>query len=392
MRNTVQEEIYFKNLTVVSVRFNLEENYLTNLDVLSQFGMLIDFPTEFGSNLAASLPYILPLLFGAILLLLYQRYLPPKELRRNIIILIGILGLAGAFLLLLYSGFGFSFGSYDLFEAILQRVTHMVFTYNIVYFMVYLVGTILIFAFMAKYVITPPDPDFVALRSQLKDLADTSEGVAKERKELEAENKRLNEFLKEKEETLEVLQSELEGLKVSTGERESSIAEMESRLREAAIEDTGQQELLMTISKKDETISRLQSELADLRLIAEGAEKPAALLVESPQDLAKIEELEEQLTALSMRIEDYSRRAETATEVSDSVISDLAELISQVESSSLDVPIKKTLIGLIEGLGRSMGRIVGKPADKDDAPKIELIGAVMMVHEVVDSIKKMTRR
>ena len=100
---------------------------------------MIDFPTEFGSNLAASLPFVLPLLFGAILLLLYQRYLPPKETRRTIVILVGLLGLTGAFILLLYAGFGFTFGSYELFVAILQRVTHMLFTYSIVYFMVYLV-------------------------------------------------------------------------------------------------------------------------------------------------------------------------------------------------------------------------------------------------------------
>ncbi|MFW9932602.1 MAG: hypothetical protein ACFFDR_08090 [Candidatus Thorarchaeota archaeon] len=365
---------------------------MVNSDATIYFAMLIDFPTEFGSNLAASLPFVLPLLFGAILLLLYQRYLPPKETRRSVIILIGLVGLIGAFILILYSGFGFTFGSYDLFVAILQRVSHMLFTYSIVYFMVYLVGTILIFAFMARYVITPPDPDFTAMRSQLKDLTDTSESIMKQKKELEAENKRLSEFLKDKEETLEVLQSELEGLKVSVGARESSLAEMESKLRESPSDETAEQELLETISKKDETISRLQSELADLQLIMNGSGTPAAQVVSTPHDSEKIEELEAKLTALTSRIEDYARRAETATEVSDSVISDLAELISQVGASGLEPPIKKTLTSLIEGLGRSMGRIIGKPAEKDDAPKIELIGAVMMVHEVVDSIKKMTRK
>lgn len=371
---------------------------MVNPDAISRLGILIDFPIEFGSNLAASLPYVLPLLFGAILLLLYQRYLPAKEPRRNLIILVGLLGLAGAVVMVLYAGFGsmwwvpgdYSFGSYDIFIAVLQRVTHMVFTYSVVYFLVYLIGTVIIFTIMARYVITPSDPDFVALQSQLKDLATTTESVTKQKKELEAENKRLSEFLKDKEETLEVLQSELEGLKVSAGERESSIAEMQSRLRESA-EDTGEQELLETISKKDETISRLQSELADLRLIMNST-APTPSGASSSEDESKMQELEAKLQSLSSRIDDYARRADTASEVSDSVISDLAELISQVESSELEPSNKKTLIGLIEGLGRSMGRIVGKPAEKDDAPKVELIGAVMMVHEIVDSIKKLTRK
>jgi len=244
---------------------------------------------------------------------------------------------------------------------------------------------------MARYVITPPDPDFVLLRDQLKDLSDSTESITKEKREIEVENKKLNEFLKEKEDILMVLQTELEALKVSSSERESSLAEMESRLTGSPADETAEQELLETISKKDETISRLQSEITDLQQMFVDSKTPKATQPIGITDASKVETLEKKLENLTAQINDYSRRAETASEVSDSVISDLAELISGIQSSGLEDATKKTLIGLVEGLGRSIGRIVGKPAEKDDKPKIELIGAVMMVHEIVDSMKKLTR-
>jgi len=97
---------------------------MVNPSVILQYEILIDFPTEWGSNLAGVLPFVLPLLFGAILLLLYQRYLPRKDTVRTISIFVGIVGLLGAFILVLYAGFGsmdwipgeISFGSYDLFD------------------------------------------------------------------------------------------------------------------------------------------------------------------------------------------------------------------------------------------------------------------------------------
>ncbi len=361
---------------------------------------LIEFPTEFGSNLAAVIPFALPLVFGAILLLLYQRYLPSKELRRNLIIFIALLGAAGAFIMILYAGFGsmywmptdVSFGSYDVFVAILQRVTHMVFTYNIAYFMIYLIGTIVIFTFMANYVISPPDPDFVLLRDKLKELSDISEGLAKTKKELEAENKKLNEFLKEKEENLDALQAELVALKEAVGERETAITEMEAKLKSDSEDATREQELLETISKKDETIGRLQSEIDEIRLMMESSKVTAEASTTPAVDSERVKELNDKINALTAQLEDYTRRAETASEVSDSVISDLAQLISQIESSGLEPSTKEALSSLIEGLGRSMGRIAGSPAEKDDTPKVELIGAVMMAHEIVDSIKKMARQ
>ncbi len=359
--------------------------------------------TEIGSNLVAVFPYALPLLFGGILLLLYQRYLPHEERRRNIILLVGILVLATSFLMILYAGFGsmwwgpdeLTFGSYDLFMAILQRLTMMAFSYSIVYSMIYLAGVIIIFTLMARYVISPPNPDFEVLRDQLKDLADTADEVQSEKQGLEAENKRLNEFLKEKEETLTLLHSELDALQASVGDRDLSLAEMESRLTEtpAPLEDRGaEQELLETISNKDKTISNLQSELADLHLIIEGGTSPDAASVQASVDVSdKLKQLEHQLKVAELKVSDYNRRAETASEVSDSVISDLAELISQVESSHLEDPTKRALSNLIEGLGRAVGRISSRPADADDSPRVELIGAVMMVHEIVDAVKKLAR-
>lgn len=350
------------------------------------FMALVNIPTEFGSNLAAVLPYALPLIFGGILLLLYQRFLPQEERRRNVIVFVGIAGLLIAALMVLYAGFGSGwwssenvpFGSYDIFFAVLQRVTNMVFTYSILYFLIYLSGVVIIFALMARYVITPPAPDYVALRDQLKELTSSANSITKQKKDLESENKRLNEFVKEKEDALTSLKVELEGLKGSVSER--------------AAHPKTEEELLGTISKKDETISRLQAEIADLRLVSEtGDAQPSGAAV-SHDAQHRINELEASLKATKSKLDDYGRRAETAAEVSDSVISDLAELISKISSSELDAPTKKALSGIIEGLGRSMGRIAGQSAERDDSPKVELIGAVMMVHEIVDSVKKMTRK
>ena len=106
-------------------------------------------------------------------------------------------------------------------------------------------------------------------------------------------------------------------MKLSVGERESSITEMESRLREtpAPEEDsTAEQEFLVTISKKDQTISKLQSEIADLRLILEGAEKQAGTpeAAEATTDvLTKIQQLEAQVLAAESKLSDYGRRADT---------------------------------------------------------------------------------
>ncbi len=362
---------------------------------------LVSIPTEFGSNLAAVLPYALPLIFGSILLLLYQRFLPQDERRRNVIVFVGIAGLLVAALMILYAGFGSGwwssenvpFGSYDIFFAVLQRLTNMVFTYDILYFLIYLSGTVIIFALIARYVITPPEPDYVALRDQLKELSTSANSITKQKKDLESENKRLNEFVKEKEDALTNLKAELEGLKGSVSERETSIAEMESRLRAVpTAHPETEEELLGTISKKDETISRLQAEIADLRLMSEAGGAGVSGTIAPHDTQHRIDELEAGLKAARAKLDDYGRRAETAAEVSDSVISDLAELISKISSSELDAPTKKALSGIIEGLGRSMGRIAGQPAERDDSPKVELIGAVMMVHEIVDSVKKLTRK
>ncbi len=359
----------------------------------------IDFNADFGSNLVAILPYALPLIFGGIMLLLFQRYLPREEPKRNVLLFVGIVGVGSSVLMILYAGFGsmwVTFGSYNIFISILQRLTLMAFTYSIIYSMIYLLGTILIFSYLANYVISPPNPDFVKIQESLKDVRETVEKTTKEKKELEVENKRLNEFLKEKEESLALLSSELDALKASVGERDSSIAEMEARLRATPPEESSEaeQELLVTISKKDQTISKLQSEIADLKLILEGSEKQKGTseVAEATGDvMAKIQQLEEQLNSANSKLADYGRRSETANEVSDSVISDLAELISQVQGSGLDDSTKKVLTSLIEGLGRAMGRISAVSADKDDSPKVELIGAVMMVHEIVDGVKKLSR-
>ena len=109
-------------------------------------------------------------------------------------------------------------------------------------------------------------------------------------------------------------------------------------------------------------------------------------------DDSKVKELEIQLQAIQAKWEDLKRRSETASQVSDSVISDLVELISQVESSNREDSAKQTIVSLIEGLGRSMTRVAREAGEVQfNEPKIEMIGAILMVNEIVDAIKKMVR-
>ena len=103
-------------------------------------------------------------------------------------------------------------------------------------------------------------------------------------------------------------------------------------------------------------------------------------------------ELSSKLSEAQTKWEDLSRRADTATEVSDSVISDLVELISQVESSNQSDGGKKALVTLIESLGRSMTRVARDIGDSHgEEPKVEMIGAIIMVNEIVDTVKKIVR-
>jgi hypothetical protein len=74
------------------------------------------------------------------------------------------------------------------------------------------------------------------------------------------------------------------------------------------------------------------------------------------------------------------------------VISDLVELISQVESSNREDSAKKTIVSLIEGLGRSMTRVAREAKEVEiEEPKIEMIGAILMVNEIIVAIKKIVR-
>ena len=55
-------------------------------------------------------------------------------------------------------------------------------------------------------------------------------------------------------------------------------------------------------------------------------------------------------------------------------------------------PAKKSLVALVENLGRAMGRVSTTSADsKAEQPPVELIGAVLMMHEIIDGIKKIAR-
>ena len=363
--------------------------------ITSGVGALIDF--EFpGSDLAAVIPYVLPLIFVGTVFLLYQRYMPREELKRNLLVLGCIVCYTLSFFLVLYAGFGAiwwgsdedTLGSWSLFIRVLQFVTDSVFGMVFVG-VAYIIVIGVLFAVLANRVIAPPDPDFTSLKQELAAAKDDAKSYTPQIQKLESENKKLNEFISEKEANLATFHGEIESLKALVAEREAAHMELEVQLKAAAspaeISDDKENALLMTIAEKDQRIGALQSELANLRLIMESAEKEATV-----GGGEKVTQLETALKSRESMIEDYNRRAQTATEVADSVMSDLALLISQIESSSIDASAKVALTNMIENLGKSMGRVTGPPSEREK-PKIELIGAVMMAHEIVDSIKKMIR-
>jgi uncharacterized membrane protein (DUF485 family)/uncharacterized small protein (DUF1192 family) len=352
------------------------------------------------SDLVAVLPYVLPLIFIGIILLLFQRYLPRESLRRNIYWLSGWACFAVSFIVVLYAGFGSGwlssqpFGSWWAFVGVVQGITDLLFG-SIGVGVLYVVIIGLVFAALAHSLITPPNPDFVRLNEELKEAKEGAKEFKSKSQNLEAENKRLKEFVSEKEVVLTALQTELTTLKTQVGEGKESYASLEDKLKVAAAATESaegqEEELLATISQKDQRIGVLQSELASLKQRFESTSK-AASAAGPVVDPALAKTLETKLKTVEARLESYSRRAETATEVADSVISDMAQLMSQVETSKMDPQAKKVLTALIEGLGRAVGRISRPaPGKVSDEPKIEMIGAIMMIHEVLDFVKKMTR-
>ena len=364
--------------------------------VLSGFEMLVDFGTPM-DDIVATLPYVIPLLFFGTILILYQRHLPQDEMKRNLMVLfsIGCIFLAVGLVGFAASGaLWWTFGSYAFFTAALQYVTNIIFGSTITS-LVYVTAVGILFTVFAYFVITPPEPDLAGLREDLKLTKEVAQLSKQAIYKLEGENKKLNEFISEKEESLAALEGELEAIKAEVSERETSLKLMEDRLAGKAVPSTVEDELKAQLLERDQSIESLQVEIADLRLVLENTET-AAVTAETPApviDDSKVKELEVQLHTIQTKWEDLTRRSETASEVSDSVISDLVELIAQVESSNREDSAKKTIVSLIEGLGRSMTRVAREANEVQlDDPKIEMIGAILMVNEIVDAIKKMVRK
>ncbi len=368
------------------------------LIVLNGFEMLVNFGTPM-DDIVATLPYVIPLLFIGTILILYQRHLPQDELKRNLMVLFSIGCLFLACGLIVYAASGalwWTFGSYAFFSAALQRVTDIIFGSTITS-LVYVSGVGLLFFLLAYFVISPPEPDLTGLREDLKLTKEVAQLSKQAIHKLESENKKLNEFLSEKEEALAALEGELEAIKEEVRERETSLKLMEKQLKRKAGPSKTEDELKAQLLEREQSIDSLQVEIADLRLALENSEKtvtetkhptPATHAI----DDHKVKELETQLHSIQAKWEDLSRRSETASQVSDSVISDLVELISQVESSNREDSAKKTIISLIEGLGRSMTRVAREAKEVElEEPKIEMIGAILMVNEIVDAIKKIVR-
>jgi predicted RNase H-like nuclease (RuvC/YqgF family) len=353
--------------------------------------VILDAPMD---DILATLPYVLPMMLIAIILLFYQRHLPREDMQRNGIVLLSILFIVSSTLVVLYAGFGsrwwgptdLPFGSWVAFTAGLQILTDIIFG-SVLGAMVYILAVGAVFGFVIYYTISPPEPDVVALREDLRISKEESVGIREKLQNLEAENKQLNEFITEKEAALTALEGELETIKAEVGEREASIALMEEELSSKPVSaiPTDHSDLEKQLKAREQTIEALMTEITSLK---ESASSGPPGQVSN----AQMQELELSLQESHARWEDLIRRADTAAEVSDSVVSDLVELISQVESSKKDDSAKQILIQIIETVGRSMTRISKEVADvRDDEPRIELIGAIIMVSEIVDAVKKVVR-
>ncbi|TFG34151.1 hypothetical protein EU527_04695 [Candidatus Thorarchaeota archaeon] len=353
------------------------------LKILVTFGTPMD-------DIVATLPYVIPLVFFAITLLLYQRHLPQDNITRNLMVFSSLSSLIISFGLLLYAASSvlwWTFGSWASFSSGLQAVTDFIFS-SVGTSLVYVIIIGILFTVFSYFVISPPNPDLSGLREDLKLTKEVAYLSKQALQKLEAENKRLNEFIIEKEQALTTLESELETIKAEVAERETSIEIMEEQLKSKKIPSSAEDTLRAQIAERDASIESLQSEIADLRLTIENTETATAPSIDS----GKIDQLHSQLQNLNARWEDLLRRSETASEVSDSVITDLVELISQVESSGREVMVKEAFVSLIEGLGRSMTRVAREAGNiEENEPKIELIGAIIMVNEIIDAVKKMVR-
>jgi len=315
-----------------------------------------------------------------IMLFLHQRGLPQTETKRNLVLIMTILLFGGSFLLILYAGFGdvwwasvdFQLGSYVTVLAVLQILSDLIFG-NVFVGVAYIILVGVILGIVAHSTLIPVEPDIVAMQSELNETIDENEQLRKDLHSIEAENKQLQVFLSEKESSLTVIQSELESLRAAAVEAaKAPIDEMPPEV---------DQDLLASISEKDEQIQLLENRIIELETRIVSLSETSTPSAMSPDLVVK-----EKLLA------EFTRRAETATQVADSVISDTMEVISMIQGSNLDESAKLTLIKLIETLRKSLTKVAGSPELKDkQEPKIEMIGAVMMVHEIVDVVKKMSR-
>jgi predicted RNase H-like nuclease (RuvC/YqgF family) len=365
---------------------------MTDLNTQLGFQLLVTLGSPMNDILAIAI-FAFPLAALAIILLVYQRHLPRETLKRNLMVISGIAFLCTAFIGVLFAASSalpspWHFGSWDTYSRGLQLLVDLVFG-SVTTSLFYILGCILVFAIIAHFIIAAPEPDLVGLRSELKAAKDEAKLSNETVQRLEVDNKRLNEFLSEKEKSLANLEGELERIKAEISEREDSISLMEEQLKTKAVPSDIESKLRAQLKEKDVSLESLQSEIADLKLILENTKAGPV----SSKGTQQMSVLEKTLHETQTRWADLIRRAETASEVSDSVISDLVELISQVQSSKKEDSAKQTLVALIEGLGRSMTRVSREIGDvRADEPRVEMIGAIIMTNEIVDAIKKMIRQ
>ncbi len=358
----------------------------------SEIYQLIDFHFP-GSDLVAVLPYVIPLLFLGLVLLLYQRYMDHESMRRNLVVFIGIILILISALLIVYGGYGsywwgpdeLTMGSWQSFVAGLQWMTDALFG-SVIVGTIYVVIIGIVFVFVAIQVISPPNPDFEKLNGELKAIRAEYEQAQKSLKELEVENKKLHEFISEKEAALVNLDAEVSALKKDIEEREAQIAKMQEALAAPAETSEMEQDLLETINAKEKTIGDLQDKIAQLE--EELRAKSTAPTIESDV----LTNLRTRVQELEAKIEEYQKRSSFATDVLDSVVTEFGQLNQQISSGAFNDQTQKVLSSLLQAMGTAIDRLVNPPKDKPvEEPRIELIGAVIIMHEIVDTVKKIIR-
>ncbi|MEM2142786.1 MAG: hypothetical protein QXS20_10585 [Candidatus Thorarchaeota archaeon] len=345
------------------------------------------------SDIVAVLPYVLPLLTVGLLLLLFQRFMPQTDKWRNLAVLVCVICFGSSFLLLFYAGLGSywwmegehpTVGSWWYFVGALQWITDAVFG-SVAGAIAYVVAVSTLMAFLMYRVISPPNPDFVALQQKLKESQDSLSGLRSEQQRLESENKKLNDMLVQRDEALKTMQSRLDSLSREMEEAKSVKERLEQQVRTSAesVAASKEAEFLETISTKDRTIGELQRQIEELKTALSSAKSSAPTGAPVPDS---------ELATLRSRLNEIASRAETAVVVSESMAAEISRLRQVIDGARADEATKVPFRALISMLEKAVSDIsaAAKVSSRTD-PRVETIGMVMLAHEIIDGLRQAVR-